>query len=231
MDIAIQKAGFIYAHPDDETFLSACLIRQLADQGEAPVLLLATKGDAGKKNGDVSHLTNEQLAAVRVKEMEQAAAILGLAAVEHLGYPDGKLQEVEPVGFVDAIIEFINKHQLEAIFTFPEDGGNFHPDHIAISRMATAAVLSGKCPTVRKLYYFMTAALLNEGQQPSFILDTEPQWAMKAAALRAHQSQILAIHRYFGDLVVFPEDRRYESFVLAHEWDQEQAAYKCFIKM
>jgi LmbE family N-acetylglucosaminyl deacetylase len=225
MDIVIHKPGFVYAHPDDETFLSACLIRQLADHGEAPVLLLATKGDAGKKNGDVSHLTNEQLAAVRVKEMERAADILGLAAVEHLGYPDGKLREVEPVGFVDAIIEFINKFQLEAIFTFPEDGGNFHPDHIAISQMATAAVLSGRCPTVQKLYYFMTATLLDEGHQPAFTLDTEPQWAMKAEALRAHHSQIFAIHRYFGDLVAFPDHRRYESFMLAYEWDKKQASY------
>lgn len=225
MDIVIHKAGFIYAHPDDETFLSACLIRQLADQGEEPVLLLATKGDAGKKNGDVSHLTNEQLAVVRVKEMEQAAVILGLAAVEHLGYPDGKLREVEPVGFVEAITQFINKFQLEAIFTFPEDGGNFHPDHIAISQMATAAVLSGRCPTVQKVYYFMTTTLLQEGYLPAITVDTKPQWAMKAEALRAHQSQIFAIHRYFGDLVAFSEERRYESFMLAYVWDQEQASY------
>jgi LmbE family N-acetylglucosaminyl deacetylase len=225
MDMAIHKPGFIYAHPDDETFLSACLIRQLADEGEAPVLLLATKGDAGKKNGDVSHLTNEQLAAVRVEEMAQAAQILGLAAVEHLGYPDGKLREVEPSGFIDALVGFINRFQLEAIFTFPEDGGNFHPDHIAISQMATAAVLSGRCPTVQKLYYYRTATLIEAGYQAAFTLDTEPQWAMKAEALRAHQSQILAINRYFGDLATCPELRRYESFVLAYVWDRKKVAY------
>jgi LmbE family N-acetylglucosaminyl deacetylase len=60
-----QTIGFIYAHPDDETFLSACLIRQLADEGNETVLLLATKGDAGKKNDPVSHLSNEEFGAVR----------------------------------------------------------------------------------------------------------------------------------------------------------------------
>ena len=44
-----QTAAFIYAHPDDETFLSGCLIRQLADQGDNPILLLATRGEAGRQ--------------------------------------------------------------------------------------------------------------------------------------------------------------------------------------
>jgi LmbE family N-acetylglucosaminyl deacetylase len=214
MEERMHKVGFIYAHPDDETFLSACLIRQLADQGENPALLLATKGDAGKKNGHVSHLTNEELAAVRMKEMEHAAAILGLHAVEHLGFPDGKLNEADPVLFMQGVINFINKYELEIIFSFPEDGGNFHPDHIAISRMTTAAVLSGKCASVQKLYYCLTPTLIEKGLNPSIIIDTKPQWNMKAEALRAHQSQIFAIERYFGDLSVCPENRRYESFVL-----------------
>ncbi|MEK3724256.1 PIG-L deacetylase family protein [Paenibacillus sp. FSL H8-0034] len=210
------KVGFIYAHPDDETFLSACLIRELADRGEKPVLLLATKGDAGKKNGAFAHATTEELAEVRTQEMERAAQILGLAVVEHLGYPDGKLKEVETAPFVDAVVDFINKHQLKVIVSFPEDGGNYHPDHVAISQITTAAVLSGRCPSVEQLYYYFTAKLAEDGYQPSLIIDTLPHWAMKAEALRAHQSQILAIHRHFGDLTVCPEPRRYESFVLAY---------------
>jgi hypothetical protein len=37
----------------------------LADEGNETVLLLATKGDAGKKNDPVSHLSNEEFGAVR----------------------------------------------------------------------------------------------------------------------------------------------------------------------
>ncbi|MBP1996847.1 PIG-L deacetylase family protein [Paenibacillus eucommiae] len=211
------KVGFIYAHPDDETFLSACLIRQLADSGEQPVLLLATKGDAGKKNGDVSHLTNEELGDLREQEMLQAASILGLAAVEQLGLPDGKLNSVDATDFLQGVIQFINQHQLKVIFSFPEDGGNFHPDHMAISRMAASAVLSGKCPSVQKMYYCVSNTLLEQGHQPSISVDTQPQWEMKARALMAHASQIFAIERYFGDLVSCPPNRRVEAFVLAWE--------------
>ncbi|OXM87999.1 PIG-L deacetylase family protein [Paenibacillus rigui] len=213
-----QTAAFIYAHPDDETFLSGCLIRQLADRGAKPILLLATKGDAGKKNGSLQQATNEELAAVRVKEMDKAAHILGLSLVEHLGYPDGKLNTVPTEAAVEAILAFINTHQPENVFTFGEDGGNGHPDHIAISKLTTSAATSGRCPSVRRLFYVASETLLTQGLSPAISVDTEPNWAVKAAALRAHDSQMLAIERYFGSLASFPEHRRYESFVLA--WEQ-----------
>ncbi|PZE22361.1 PIG-L deacetylase family protein [Paenibacillus xerothermodurans] len=209
--------GFIYAHPDDETFLSACLIKSLADNGERPVLLLATRGDAGKKNGDVAHLTNDELAAMRTEEMDTAARILGLNHVEHLGYPDGKLNMMDQEKFVDEVVSFINRHELKIVFTFPEDGGNFHPDHMTISKITAEAVHSGRCPSVQKMYYSISDTLRAQGRTPSVHIDTRPSWELKAAALKAHQSQIFAIARYFGDLSACPENRRYESFVLAWE--------------
>jgi LmbE family N-acetylglucosaminyl deacetylase len=218
--------GFIYAHPDDETFLSACLIRQLADQGDNPVLLLATKGDAGKKNGVFGHLSNAELAAVRELEMKQAADIMGISITEFLDYPDGKLNTVNSAEFVDKVVLFINKHQPSVIFTFPEDGGNGHLDHMAISDITSKAVWSGRCPSVQKLYYVATTPLMEKGHLPAYSIDTESQWEMKAQALKAHDSQILAINRYFGDLSELPESRRYESFVLGWErgvfWPRKQ---------
>jgi LmbE family N-acetylglucosaminyl deacetylase len=221
-----QSVGFIFAHPDDETFLSACLIRQLANTGDVPLLLLATKGDAGKKNGDVAHLSNDQLAVLREQEMKNAADIMGISVIEHLGYPDGKLNTVDSEHFVEKVVTFINKHQPKIIITFPEDGGNGHPDHMAISNITTQAVLSGRCPSVQKLYYVASSTLRANGHLPTYSLDTENQWEMKAEALKAHHSQIFAIHRYFGDLSILPEEKRYESFVLGWErgvfWPSKQ---------
>lgn len=212
-----RTTAFIFAHPDDETFLCASLIKRLAEQGDTPVLLLATRGDAGKKNGDVGHLTNEELGAQREREMDQAANILGLSTVEQLGYPDGKLKEMVEGPFIEQVIEFVQKHQPEVVVTFPQDGGNFHPDHMTISHIATSAVISGRCTSVQKLYYIASNTLKDNGHHPSITLDTEPYWPVKEKALRAHASQIYAIKRYFGDLESFPEERRYESFVLAWE--------------
>ncbi|TXK85456.1 PIG-L deacetylase family protein [Paenibacillus sp. N3.4] len=218
--------GFIYAHPDDETFLSGCIIRRLADLGHSPVLLLATRGDAGRQ-GTQRAVNKDELAALREIEMENAAQILGLTKVEHLGWPDGELGVIDFQALVDGVISFIQKYEIEVLFTFPEDGGNGHPDHVAISKATTAAVLSGKCPSVRKLYYAATGSLRAQGHKPSIELDTESNWSVKAAALRAHATQYVAIEKYFGDLEVFPAERRWEAFVLGWEdgelWPKESS--------
>ncbi|NQX64573.1 PIG-L family deacetylase [Paenibacillus alba] len=207
------RYGFIYAHPDDETFLSACLIRELADQGEAPVLLLATRGDAGRQ-GLERAANREELAQLREEEMKAAAEVLGLADVEHLGWPDGQLAMIDFEDLVAGVIAFIQKHELEILFSFAEDGGNGHPDHVTISKATTAAVLSGQCPSVRKLYYASSSTLRANGHKSSIVVDTEANWKMKAAALQAHATQHVAIAKYFGDLAAFPEERRFEAFVL-----------------
>jgi LmbE family N-acetylglucosaminyl deacetylase len=218
--------GFIFAHPDDETFLSACLINQLAKDGVETVLLLATKGDAGKKNGNVSHLSNEELAAVREQEMKKAATIMGVSITEFLDYSDGKLNAADPTEFTEKVILFINKHELQIIVTFPADGGNGHLDHMTISDITTKAILSERCPSMQKLYYIASNTLLENGHLPTFSIDTESQWEMKAGALKAHESQIFAIQRYFGNLCDFPDHRRYESFILGWErgvfWPKKQ---------
>ncbi|KRF13294.1 PIG-L deacetylase family protein [Paenibacillus sp. Soil787] len=205
--------GFIYAHPDDETFLSACIIRKLADQGENPALLLATRGEAGRQ-GLERATDRSELAKLREKEMDEAAKVLGLSNVENLGHPDGQLAEIDFNALVEGVISFIQRYEVEVLFTFPEDGGNGHPDHITISKVTTAAVWSGKCPSVRKLYYAAAASLLAKGHKPSIVVDTEAGWPIKAAALRAHATQHVTIAKYFGDLDVFPENRRWEAFVL-----------------
>jgi N-acetylglucosamine malate deacetylase 2 len=207
------RFGFIYAHPDDETFLSACVILELADRGQSPVLLLATRGEAGR-NGTIRATNKEELAALREQEMEAAASILGISCVEYLGWPDGQLGNIDFEALVDGVISFIQRNELEVLFTFPADGGNGHPDHVAISKATTAAVLSGKCPTVHKLYYAATGSLRTAGYVPSIAIDTEARWAVKAAALRAHATQHIAIAKYFGNLDEFPAERRTEAFVL-----------------
>jgi LmbE family N-acetylglucosaminyl deacetylase len=210
--------GFMYAHPDDESFLSACLIRQIADRGGKAVLLAATKGDAGK-TGLLGPLSKEELAARRVLELEAAGQILGLADIRHLGYPDGKLAEYVDSGLTDSVIAFLNEQNVQIVVTFAEDGGNRHPDHMAIHQATKTAIQSSRCPSVQKLYYHASPIL--EGYEPAYQVDTKEQWAVKAAALRAHESQSLVIANYFGDLHTCPANRRYEQFVLAWERNKE----------
>ncbi|MCZ8523559.1 MULTISPECIES: PIG-L deacetylase family protein [Paenibacillus] len=206
--------GLVLAHPDDETFGSAVLVRELADAGHTVVLLSATRGDAGQ-TGHLGPMSREELAALRVQELGEAAGILGIREVEHLGYADGKLGEVPVAELSSRIADFLERHRVEVVVTFPEDGGNGHPDHIAISRGSREAVFGGECTTVRKLYYFLFGPAAH-GRPLTFRLDSRERWDVKRRALLAHRSQRVVIEKYFGDLeTTFPESLKYESFALA----------------
>lgn len=197
-----RTVGFIYAHPDDETFGCAYLIREIADQGGKPVLLTATRGEAGK-SGRLGPMTREQLAAIRDLELQQAGEILGIADMERLDMGDGKLQETEQEVLVDIITAFLNKHGAEVVVTFPADGISGHPDHIAIHHAVNKAVFSGNCSSVQKLYYNVmgiSGAKANEEGAAVLELEGEGLQETKARALAAHESQILSIERVFGKL-------------------------------
>ncbi|WP_110932218.1 PIG-L deacetylase family protein [Paenibacillus bouchesdurhonensis] len=195
-----RTVGFIYAHPDDETFGCSFLIRQISDEGAAAVLLTATQGEAGK-SGRLGSMTPEQLAAIREQELQRAGEILGIAEIEHLRMGDGKLREMKQEVLVDHIVAFLNKHQAEVVVTFPADGISGHPDHIAIHHAVNKAVFSGACRFVQKLYYNLMGLPDAKAAGAAVLeLKGEGQQEVKAKALAAHDSQILSIERVFGKL-------------------------------
>ena len=81
---------FVFAHPDDESFLMAGVAGKYRLQGVRLVLVTATDGAAGKR-GDPPVCTQDELAAVRAEELRAAATILGIHHVESLGYRDKEL--------------------------------------------------------------------------------------------------------------------------------------------
>ncbi|MCM3750304.1 PIG-L family deacetylase [Paenibacillus pasadenensis] len=214
--------ALLFAHPDDETFLAAALSRKLADEGHPPVLLVATRGDAGMRGSEQAKLLGSGLGAARERELADAARILGIGAVGQLGYPDGKLEEADEKEAVRRAAEFLRTYKPSALVTFPPDGGNGHPDHKAISRIGTRLVKEGHISGLNQLYYVASPALEEQGRTAELTLDSAEQWTAKAAALAAHTSQSDTIARYFGDLSAPPKDWRYERFYLAWEDGQER---------
>ncbi|AZK46936.1 PIG-L deacetylase family protein [Paenibacillus lentus] len=195
-----RTVGFIYAHPDDETFGCSFLIRQISDEGTKVVLLTATQGEAGK-SGRLGAMTREELAAIREQELQRAGEILGISEIEHLRMGDGRLQEVKQEVLADRIIEFLNKHQAEVVVTFPADGISGHPDHIAIHHAVNQAVFSGACSSVQKLYYNVMGIQESQAMGTAVLeIKGGGHEEVKAKALTAHESQILSIERVFGKL-------------------------------
>src|SRR3712207_4019492 len=88
----------VVAHPDDDAYgISSVVALHSHDPGFRFVLIHATDGEAGSI-AEGSGATRETLGAVRREEDRRAWIALGRVPDRHewLGYPDGRLADVDP---------------------------------------------------------------------------------------------------------------------------------------
>ncbi|MGB8382491.1 MAG: PIG-L family deacetylase [Dermatophilaceae bacterium] len=154
------------AHPDDETFGCGSLLLHAGAAGAVTCVLCATRGDAGQP-APGSGVRPEQLAAVRERELREAAALLGVSRVELLGFADsgmaGDADEGTLVGEpldsvrdqVRACIEDFRPHVLVTL-----DGGDGHRDHERIRDATLAAAEVADWPVQRVYLHCFPRSLL-----------------------------------------------------------------------
>ena len=127
----------VFAHPDDEVFCAGGTMARAAEAGAEVMIVSATRGEQGQIR-DPAAATRRTLGAVREGELRAAAAELGVRRVEVLGYPDGALQHHRS-SLGAAIADIMRRFDPDTVITFGADGGYGHPDHVAVSEMATEA--------------------------------------------------------------------------------------------
>jgi LmbE family N-acetylglucosaminyl deacetylase len=128
----------VWAHPDDETYLSAGLMARAVRSGDRVVLVTATRGELGSPDED-RWPSGAPLAAVRTAEMETALAHLGISEHHWLDYPDGGCADVDPDEALARVTELMAEVQPDTVLTFGPDGMTGHDDHRAACRWATEA--------------------------------------------------------------------------------------------
>ncbi|MGH3936426.1 MAG: PIG-L deacetylase family protein [Pseudonocardiaceae bacterium] len=84
----VRRVLVVVAHPDDVDFGSGGTIATWTDAGLEVSYCIVTDGDAGGFDPEVPR---SEIGAIRQEEQRKAAAKLGVADVEFLGYPDGRL--------------------------------------------------------------------------------------------------------------------------------------------
>jgi LmbE family N-acetylglucosaminyl deacetylase len=198
--------GCIFAHPDDETFCFGGIVAKYAAAGHEVHLWCATDGDAGR-SASVPVSSREELAALRRRELADAARILGVSSLELGGYRDGELARTDAAKPIADIVGFIRRKRPTVIVTFgPEGAPTGHPDHSATSRFATAAFfLSGLATSyvdqnlpphrAARLFYqawdfpFEDKRLKLESVPGTVRIDVRAWKDRKAAAFAAHATQ------------------------------------------
>ncbi|WP_084960502.1 PIG-L deacetylase family protein [Thermoactinospora rubra] len=140
----------IWAHPDDEAYLSGGLMAMARDHGSRVVCVTATRGELGTP--DPVEWPPHRLAAARTRELARCLEILGVTEHHWLGYRDGACAEVPPSDAVTRLGEIIDRVRPGTVVTFGPDGITGHPDHQAASAWATAAFERAAPPGARLLY-------------------------------------------------------------------------------
>jgi LmbE family N-acetylglucosaminyl deacetylase len=205
----------VWAHPDDETYLSAGLMARVARASGRAVCVHATAGERG--TDDPNRWPPDMLGPRRSVELRAALGVLDVHESEILGYPDGGCERMDDRVAVAALEDLIRRVRPDVIVTFGPDGITGHPDHVTISRWATAAWARTRSATL--LYATLTESFVTRfrevhrrlglhGDESVWIPDSDVDLAIrldddeldtKREALAAHASQTVDLAAAIGE--------------------------------
>ena len=197
----------VWAHPDDESYLSAGLMALARASGQRVVVVSLTAGDQGTDDPD---LRGRVLASHRRAELAASLACLGVTEHHVLGLPDGGLSALGDGPGAALVGQWIDEVRPDTVVTFGPDGLTGHPDHLAVHRWTKAAWIERQrevrllqaavTPDFHRRWGHVNEAIDLWQWQPDVPCTPEDELALavrcepevldqKVAALRAHRSQ------------------------------------------
>lgn len=184
------------AHPDDVELCAGGTMCALARDGYATGVVDFTRGELGSRG------TPEG----RMEEAAAAAEILGLAARDNLGLPDGDIQNTK--SNQREIVRLIRRYRPHIVLINALE--ERHPDHGAaaqlsidalfysgLSKLATFEIDGSPQEPWRPshvLHYMQTVEF-----EPTFVVDVTDVWEQRTAALQAFKSQFFNPDYVKGD--------------------------------
>jgi LmbE family N-acetylglucosaminyl deacetylase len=199
LDDVPARALAVYAHPDDAEIAAGGTLARWADAGCSVWLLVVAQGEKGTTDPGADLAA---LAARRVEETGRAAALLGFAGHEHLGYPDGDVPDSRELR--GAIVRVVRAQRPDVVLC-PDptsvlfgDGYVNHHDH----RVTGWATLDAVAPAAANPHYFpeqitdglsvhqVGAVYLTGTLEPNAWVDIGDTLERKIDALFCHSSQL-----------------------------------------
>ena len=145
----------VHAHPDDESSKGAGTVAKYRDLGVRTVLVCCTGGEEGDILNPAmdSDDVREDLPAVRLTELERAAAVIGYDETILLGYRDSGMPETEanarPDAFANApldeavgrLVAILRRERPQVVVTYGDDQRGYpHPDHLMVHDVTMPAI-------------------------------------------------------------------------------------------
>ena len=209
----------VWAHPDDEAYLSSGLMAQAAAAGARVVCVTATRGEGGSL--DPVRWPPETLGDVRADELKRCLTMLGVDEHIFLDLPDVDWHTPLPERGAAALAEIMRDVAPDTVLTFGPDGITNHEGHKSVSAWATES-FHALAPVGASLYYsaysrewgdaflphLRELGAFRDGAEPPVVDDDELHLdlrldgellALKVAAIREHESQIEGLAEAFGE--------------------------------
>jgi len=184
----------VHAHPDDEASKGAGTIARYHAEGVRTVLVTATGGEEGEiLNPSLNTpAVRADIGAVRRRELETAAALIGYDDVVLLGYRDsgmaGSPANADPRCFarvprdeaVGRLVAEIRRARPQVVVTYPDEQGHYrHPDHLRVHEISVAAFAAAGDPSAypeagpahqpQKLYYTVWSLAQTRARHEKFL--------------------------------------------------------------
>lgn len=144
----------VHAHPDDEASKGAATVALYHAEGVRTVLVCCTGGEAGDVLNPAmdTEEVRADLPAIRRRELDASARIIGYDEVVMLGYRDSGMPDTpeneHPDNFANAafdeavarLVAAVRRARPQVIVSYPEEQREYrHPDHLRAHAVAAAA--------------------------------------------------------------------------------------------
>lgn len=188
LDFKDERLLAVVAHPDDAECLCAGTLGRAKGDGAAVAVCVLCRGDKGQPARQI-----ENLALVRQKEMQAAAALLGAELFEG-GFGDGEL--VDSPDARRTLVEIYRRFRPTLVLAHWQD--DYHSDHRAAGALAEAASwyaasaghhTESDVLSAQPALWWMDAMNM-AGFEPGFFVDVSDYVGLKRRMLACHKSQL-----------------------------------------
>ena len=207
----------VWAHPDDETYLSAGIMADAVRGGSRVVCVTATRGEGGSM--DEERWPPETMGEVRERELLASFEVLGVTEHTFLGLPDIDMDTPLPEQGSPQVLALLEEVRPDTVLTFGPDGMTGHRAHMSVSAWATRAFRAAAPLGARLFYATYTPEWTAEWLEPlapfgifrpgtppvtpreelGVDVRLSPELArLKIRAIERHESQVEGLLQVFG---------------------------------
>lgn len=179
----------VFPHPDDEAFGVSGTIALHTKEGTPVTYICLTLGEMGRNMGRPFFANRETLPSLRKKELQAAAAAVGIEDLRMFGLRDKTVEFEDEQELSDRIGAVIDELKPTKVITF-YPGYSVHPDHDATGRAvirAVAALPENERPKVHCVAFSKDCE--KEIGKPDIYIDVKEVFDKKTAAIKSHKTQ------------------------------------------